>query len=66
MLDANRLGRYPSCWAHRRTRETVVSLKLRRYAEFSERMIDAVDKAHGNSRGWKWNRDEIYERDDRT
>ena len=27
--------------------------------------FDAVDKAHGDSRGWKWNRDEIYERDDK-
>ena len=27
--------------------------------------FDAVDKAPGNSRGWKWNREEIYERDDK-
>ena len=33
--------------------------------KWPDAFIAAVDRAHGNSRGWKWNRDEIYERDDK-
>ncbi|MBM4041039.1 MAG: hypothetical protein FJ290_21270 [Planctomycetes bacterium] len=30
-------------------------------AQSLQAFFDAADKAHGNSRGWKWNREEIYE-----
>jgi len=34
-------------------------------SDFLQAFFDAVDKAHGDSRGWKWNRGEIYEREDK-
>lgn len=33
-------------------------------SRWPDAFLTAVDRARGNSRGWKWNRDEIYERDD--
>jgi len=33
--------------------------------KWPDAFFKALDEAHGNSRGWKWNRDEIYERDDK-
>lgn len=29
---------------------------------WTERLFRLADEAHGNSRGWKWNREELYDR----
>ena len=34
-------------------------------AQWPDAFLEAVGEAHGDSRGWKWNRDEIYERTDK-
>jgi len=33
-------------------------------SKWPDAFLAAIGRAHGNSRGWQWNRDEIYERDD--
>jgi len=30
-----------------------------------DEFLEAIEKAHGDSRGWKWNRDETCERSDK-
>jgi hypothetical protein len=33
--------------------------------KWPDEFLKLVDQAHGNSRGWKWNRDDIYDRGDK-
>lgn len=46
-------------------REFLEKTVRRSERQWPDAFLAAVDEAHGDSHGWQWNRDEIYERDDR-
>ena len=37
-------------------------VNVRRRADWLDELFRLADQAHGNSRGWKWNREELYDR----